>query len=111
MFGGGARKKPTKPRNAGTSLSSFGLMDVPGTDEFGNISLDDIDDEDDGELEAELNAIAYGNSKAKKHVKKKEVVSSSELQSMVDSCMQGVLCVEFIQRKINRFGSKNKLRF
>ena len=48
MFGGGAKKKqPTKPRHAGASLSSFGLIDVPGTDEFGNISLEQDDDDDE----------------------------------------------------------------
>ena len=89
MFGGGAKKKqPAKPRHAGTSLSSLGLIDVPGTDEFGNISLDPPDDNDE-DLEAELHAIAYGNSKTKKPVKKKQLVSDNELQSMVDMCMQG----------------------
>ena len=90
MFGGGAKKKPpTKPRPSGTSLSSFGLMDIPGTDEFGNISIEQPDD-DDEDLEAELNAIAYGNSKTKKPVKKKQLVSENELQNMVDLCMQGL---------------------
>ena len=88
MFGGGQKKKPSKPRHAGTSLSSFGLMDVPGTDEFGNISIEDVGDEYDDELEAELNAIAFGGSKTKKPVKNK-AVSSKELQNMVDICMQG----------------------
>ena len=91
MFGGGAKKKQTKPRHAGTSLSSMGLMDIPGTDEFGNISLDGDDGDNDDELEAELNAIAYGGSKAKKPVKKKNVVSSNELKNMVDACMEGRL--------------------
>ena len=88
MFGGGQKKKPPKPRHAGTSLSSFGLMDVPGTDEFGNISIEDVGDEYDDELEAELNAIAFGGSKTTKPVKNK-AVSSKELQNMVDICMQG----------------------
>ena len=91
MFGNGGKKKPSKARPAGTALSSLGLMDIPGTDEFGNISLDDIDNDDDGELEAELNAIAYGGSKARKPIKKKNVVSSSALQNMVDACMQGTV--------------------
>lgn len=91
MFGGGGKNKPTKPRHAGTSLSSMGLMDIPGTDEFGNISIDEDDGDNDAELEAELNAIAYGGSKTKKPVKKKNVVSSNELQNMVDVCMQGRL--------------------
>ena len=89
MFGNGGKKKPPKARPGGAALSSFGLMDMPGTDEFGNISLGDDNDENDDELEAELNAIMYGGSKAKKPIKKKNVVSSSELQSMVDICMQG----------------------
>ena len=90
MFGGGAKKKqPTKPRHAGASLSSFGLIDVPGTDEFGNISLEQ--DDDDDELQAELNAIAYGSSKAKKPVKKKQIISENELQNMVEMCMQGTV--------------------
>ena len=96
MFGNGGKKKPAKARHAGTALSSLGLMDIPGTDEFGNISLDDIDDDDDGELEAELNAIAYGGSKARKPIKKKNVVSSSALQNMVDVCMQGIISLILI---------------
>ena len=97
MFGGGAKKKQaTKPRPAGTSLSSFGLMDVPGTDEFGNISLEQPDD-DDGDLEAELHAIAYGNSKTKKPIKKKQLVSDNELQNMVDLCMQGNKLLRIIE--------------
>ena len=97
MFGGGAKKKqPTKPRPAGTSLSSFGLMDVPGTDEFGNISLEQPDD-DDEDLEAELHAIAYGNSKTKKPIKKKQIVSENELQNMVDLCMQGNKMLRIIE--------------
>ena len=93
MFGGGAKKKqPTKARHAGASLSSFGLIDVPGTDEFGNISLDHEDDDDD-DLQAELHAIAYGNSKARKPAKKKQLVSENQLQNMVDMCMQGIVNV------------------
>ena len=91
MFGGGAKKKQNKPRHAGTSLSSMGLMDMPGTDEFGNISLNDDADDNDAELEAELNAIAYGGSKSKKPMKKKNVVAPKDLQNMVDACMQGKL--------------------
>ena len=91
MFGGGAKKKqPTKARHAGASLPSFGLIDVPGTDEFGNISLDHEDDDDD-DLQAELHAIAYGNSKARKPAKKKQLVSENQLQELesnkcVSSC-------------------------
>ena len=39
MFGNGGKKKPSKPRHSGTALSSLGLMDIPGTDEFGNSVL------------------------------------------------------------------------
>ena len=94
MFGGGAKKKaaPARPRHGGTSLSQLGLMDMPGTDEFGNVSLDG-DDDDDGDLEAELHAIMYGDSKTKKPVKKKSVVSSGQLQNMVDACMQGKILI------------------
>ena len=87
MFGGAAKKRQAKPRHGATSLSSLGLMDVPVTDELGNMALDEGGQDD--ELEAELNAIIHGENNTKKPIKKKKEVSSSELQSMVDLCMQG----------------------
>ena len=92
MFGGGGGKKkpPARPRQAGkTSLSNLGLINMPGVDEFGNVSLEEGDD-DDSQLEDELNNLMYGGSKANKPRKKRDIVSPDELQNMVASCMRDV---------------------
>lgn len=62
MFG---RRKEEKCRvNRGGGLSQFGLLDVPNLNDFGNIDvMGGMDDDDnDGDLEAELMALTAGKS-------------------------------------------------
>jgi len=83
--GGGGDKKDRSGMRA--NLSQFGLMDVPGVDDMGN--LDDMLDDDGDDLEAELQQIMSGGgggrSKAAKPKKRNPV---EDLDAMVASCMK-----------------------
>jgi len=90
MFGGkkkgnGASDRTDRSGMRG-NLSQFGLMDVPGVDDMGN--LDDMLDEDEGDedLEAELQQMMAGGGKPKPAKPKRKPVD--DLDAMVASCMK-----------------------
>ncbi|XP_047479024.1 coiled-coil and C2 domain-containing protein 1-like isoform X2 [Penaeus chinensis] len=89
MFGFSGRKDDKSKQQKrgqgrkGGNLSQFGLMEVPDMD---NLTIGADDDDDDGDLEAELLALTGGERKPKKAPKK--IVSPHELDKMVNECMR-----------------------
>ncbi|KAK8730359.1 hypothetical protein OTU49_007979 [Cherax quadricarinatus] len=78
MFQGRKDDKDKRPRRGG-GLAQLGLMDVPG--------IDDMYDENDADLEAELLALTGGGGR-KPPQKGKTVVSPDQLAKMVADCMR-----------------------
>jgi len=95
MFGGRKGKdkaRGERPKRAsGGGLAQFGLMDVPGVDDLGNLDdmLDDDGGQADADLEAELAALmgGGGGGKSKPRVKK-TAPSGPNLDAMVAECMK-----------------------
>ncbi|KAK7067045.1 Coiled-coil and C2 domain-containing protein 1A [Halocaridina rubra] len=87
MFSGrkNEKSKGGQPRRGG-NLSQFGLMEVPDIDGL-NLGIG-ADDEDDGDLEAELLALTGGEGEKKQPRRGKPVVSASALDKMVNECMR-----------------------
>ncbi|XP_063606025.1 coiled-coil and C2 domain-containing protein 1-like isoform X2 [Penaeus indicus] len=89
MFGFSGRKDDKSKQQKrghgrkGGNLAQFGLMEVPDMD---NLTIGADDDDDDGDLEAELLALTGGERKPKKAPKK--IVSPHELDKMVNECMR-----------------------